>query len=164
MDLANYDLKEKEIGGNTFYVRPFAPLIALELLGDLQAVVTTSLEKVEVRDVPNVAVDDGKQQKKSLFDKDISLGAAIAGIGQNLKGPMLVKFATRILNPEYVSVKLDGKTEAVKLTPAIYNNIFAGRLKDLIELLWFIIVDVNYADFFESTPSLTGLLTALEKK
>lgn len=159
MELASFEVKEKKIGDNTFYVRPFPVLQALELLGDLQAVFTTGLEKFDVKDD---AQKDGAP--KSFLEKNVTLGAAIAGIGENLKGPALVGFAKRLLDPEYVSVKRAGAAEPVRLTTDVYNNIFSGRLKQLIELLYFIVIDVNFADFFELVPSHIGSLMNIAKE
>ena len=46
----------------------------------------------------------------------------------------------------------------------VYNNIFSGNLKQLIELLYFIVVDVNFADFFELVPSHIGTLLSNAKE
>ena len=159
MELALFEVKEKKIGDNTFYVRPFPVLQALELLGDLQAVFTTGLEKFDVK-------DDGRKDgaPKSFLEKNATIGAAIAGIGENLKGPALVGFAKRLLDSNYVSVKRAGEAEPVRLTADVYNNIFSGNLKQLIELLYFIVVDVNFADFFELVPSHIGTLLSNAKE
>lgn len=153
-----YDIKEKSIGNNTFYVSPFPPLISLGLLGDIQAVITTSLGNNNIANGNAVADSD----EKSLLDKDINMGAVIAGIGNNLKGPALVQFAERILLTEMVSVKCPGETEAVKLTKGKLNEIFAGHIKDMLELMYFVL-EVNYADFFEKMPNLTGILAGIKE-
>lgn len=52
----------------------------------------------------------------------------------------------------------------MRLTADVYNNIFSGRLKQLIELLYFIVIDVNFADFFELVPSHIGSLMNIAKE
>lgn len=154
MELANFETKEKQIGDNIFYVRALPPLQGIELLGDLQAVFTTGLKDVDVNSKSN-----GKSNgNKSLLDQNITIGAAIAGIGQNLKGPALVAFTKRLLDPNYVSVKRPGDDTPIRLTPDIYNNIFTGHLSQMLELLYFIVCDVNFDDFFELLPNHTGSL------
>lgn len=154
MELATFEYKEKEIGGRIFKVRAMPPLKALELLGDLQAVFTTGLD--------GKITADG-QDDKSLFDKDINAGAIIAGIGKNLKGPALVGFAQRLINEDFVNVKEQGQEEYERVTPAKFNNIFTGSLKNMFLLMHFVL-EVNYGDFFESVPSLTGLVEVLGTK
>lgn len=151
--LANYEVKNKQIGDYTFYVRAFPPLVALDLLGDLQSVVTTSL---------GGATAGSDEENKNLLDKQIDIGAVIAGLGSNLKGPVLVKFADRILNQEYVSVDIP-EEGTVKLSKAISDKIFTAHIKDMLELMFFVL-EVNYSDFFDSVPNLSGFLTKLGGK
>ena len=49
MELASYDVKSREIGGNTYYVTAFPPLKAIELLGDLQALITTGAKDMDIK-------------------------------------------------------------------------------------------------------------------
>lgn len=151
MELANLDYKEKEIGGNTFYVRALPPLKSIELLGDLQAVVTTGIK---------VNVIAPGQENKRWIDKDINFGAIISGIGQNLRGAALVNFTKRLLNEDYVNVKCPGDESPVRLTEAKVNNLFTGKTKDLFALIYFVL-EVNYEDFFGSWAGLTGLVQQL---
>ena len=145
MELANVEIKEKEIGENVYFVRPFPPQKSLELLGDLQAVVTSSLD---------TAVDkkddiESNTEEESVLDRNINIGAIISGVGKNLKGPVLVNFANRIINKDFISIKRPSDETPVKLEKNISDNIFAGRLKEMIQLMYFVL-EVNYADFFEN--------------
>lgn len=149
MELANIDVKEKEIAGNKYYVRPFPPQKALELLGDLQAVVTSSFSLA-------ASSNGNEDEEASVLERNIDLGAVIAGIGKNLKGPALVVFANRIIDKEYVSVQRPGDESPVKLDKMLSDNVFTGHLKDMLELMYFVL-EVNYADFFENLPDLSGI-------
>lgn len=152
MEIANIEIKEKEIGENVYFVRPFPPLKSLELLGDLQAVVTSSLDAaVDKKD----GVDS--EEEMSVLDSNINIGAIISGIGKNLKGPALVSFANRIIDKEFVSVKRPTDETAIKLEKNISDNIFAGHLLEMLQLMHFVL-EVNYADFFENLPDLSGIL------
>ncbi len=150
MELANIDVKEKEIAGNKYYVRPFQPQKALELLGDLQAVVTSSFSLA-------ASSNDNEDEKSSALERNIDFGAVIAGIGQNLKGAALVAFANRIIDKEYVSVQRPGDDGPVKLDKMLSDNVFTGHLKDMLQLMYFVL-EVNYADFFENLPDLSGIV------
>lgn len=149
-DLAELNIQEKTIGDNRYYVRPFPALMALELLGDLQAVLTGAVGRSISDDV----------EVGSFLDKKINMGAAIAAIGQQLKGPVLVSFAQRLILEDYISVKRLGKEEPERLSKLLFNNIFQRNLKELFELVFFIL-EVNYSDFFDGLPDLSGVLTGL---
>ena len=137
MNVVDVNIKEKQIGDNIYYVRAFPPLVALGLLGDLQAVVTTSLKDNDIK------ADEKEQNKK------IDIGKFIAGIGQNLKGETLVTFANRLLTPEYVSVKLKDEEEPQRLDKNIQGIIFTGNIKEMLDVMYFVI-EVNFGDFFAS--------------
>lgn len=154
MELANFEYREKEIGGMSFKVRAMPPLKALELLGDLQAVFTTGLDG---------SITAEGQEGKNLLDRELNAGAIIAGIGKNLKGPELVGFAQRLINEEYVNVREPGQADYERMSAAKLNNIFTGSLKNMFLLMHFVL-EVNYGDFFESVPTLTGLVEALGMK
>ena len=110
MELASFEVKEKKIGDNIFYVRPFPVLQALELLGDLQAVFTTGLEKFDVKDD---AQKDGAP--KSFLEKNVTLGAAIAGIAENKIMPYYEKLG---IDGSQIVFDADGKfTLTIKKLP-----------------------------------------------
>ena len=95
-----------------------------------------------------------------MLDRNINIGAIISGVGKNLKGPVLVNFANRIINKDFISIKRPSDETPVKLEKNISDNIFAGRLKEMIQLMYFVL-EVNYADFFENLPDLSGILQEL---
>lgn len=136
------NVQKKQIGEHTFYVRPMPPLMALSLLGDLQAVVTSSLDLNET--------EDGKT--------NVNLAAIINGIGGKLTGSTLLDFADRILNAEYVSVDVitNVGTETVKLNKLRQEEVFTGHMKDMLTLMWFVL-EVNYSDFFDLLPDVSGI-------
>lgn len=128
-----------EIDGEEYYVRPLPPPLALRLLGDLQAVVTSAMKGT---------AGAGEQ------GVDISLGDLIAGVGGNLSGAALLGFKDRILVKEYVSVKI--KTihgdEVVPLDANRQEELFTGKILSMLKLMYFVL-EVNYKDFF---PYLLG--------
>lgn len=139
------NVQEKQIGEYRYYARPMPPLMALSLLGDLQKVVTTSL----------------KQESST----DISVGEVIAGIGGRLDGSVLMSFAERILNKDYVSVELitERGKETFPLDKLRQEEVFTGHIKDMIEVMWFVL-EVNYKDFFGLLQNLSGTAMLALKK
>lgn len=144
------EIKEKMIGDNTYYVRAMNPFEALKLLGDLQRVITTSLG--------NAAEGEGE-----FLDKEVNMGAIVAGIGNKLDGETLMMFADRLIKPEYVSVRMAGESEPSRLNKVKAEEIFTGKIKDMITLMFFII-EVNYSDFFDLAQNAFGNMQALLKK
>lgn len=144
------EIKEKMIGDNTYYVRAMNPFEALKLLGDLQRVITTSLG--------NAAEGEGE-----FLDKEVNMGAIVAGIGNKLDGETLMMFADRLIKPEYVSVRMAGESEPSRLNKVKAEEIFTGKIKDMITLMFFII-EVNYSDFFDLAQNAFGNMQVLLKK
>ena len=144
------EIKEKVIGGNTYYVRALPPLESLKLLGDLQAVVTGSM-------------GDSIEGEGPALERDVNLGTIIAGIGSKLTGEKLVGFAERLLKEDYVSVRMDGKSEPVKLNMLKREEIFTGKIKDMLAVMIFVL-EVNYSDFFDLIPKSFGNIMAQAQK
>lgn len=144
------EIKEKQIGENTYYVRAMNPFESLKLLGDLQKVVTTSLG--------NAAEGDG-----NFLDREVNMGAIVAGIGNKLDGETLMMFADRLIKPEYVSVRAAGEAEPTRLNKIKAEELFTGKIKDMIALMFFVI-EVNYSDFFDLAQNAFGNMQALLKK
>lgn len=136
------EIKEKVIGGNTYYVRAFPPLDSLKLLGDLQAVVTGSMGDAVEGDGPTL-------------DKEVNFGALVSGIGSKLTGEKLVNFAERLLKEDYVSVRVAGESEPVKLSVLKREEVFTGKVKDMLAVMIFVL-EVNYSDFFDLIPNGFG--------
>ncbi len=141
-------VQNKVINGNTYYARPMPPLEALKLLGDLQKVITTSLQI------------DGEDKG---IDSKIDVGTIISNIGGRLDGVTLVGFAERILNPEYVSVQMADGVETLRLDKLTQTKIFTGKIKDMISVMFFVL-EVNFKDFFDLAQSDFGNITAALRK
>lgn len=146
------NVKNKEIGGHTYYVRAMPPMMALGLLGDLQSVVTGALGK-------------SAENTEDVTNPNINLGEMIAGIGGNLRGAELMAYADRILNKTYVSVEITTErgTDVVPLDKNYQEEMFTGHIMNMLELMWFVL-EVNYKDFFDSMPNLSGIVASIAQK
>lgn len=127
------------------------------MYGDLQKAVTAALKggltsNGETEDV-----------KEALLGSQINIGAIIAQLGESFNGEVLAQFSERLLDAEYVSVKIKGETEAVMLTEDVINELFTGNLVEMLKLEKFII-EVNFGDFFALIPNLSGVREMLVSK
>lgn len=157
MRQAKFEVKNRKIGANTFYVRAFPPLQGLKLYGDLQKAITAALK--------GGLTSDGETEnvKEALLGAQINIGAILAQLGESFNGEVLAQFSERLLDAEYVSVKIKGEEEAIMLTEDVINELFTGKLVELLKLEKFII-EVNFGDFFALIPNLSGVREMLVSK
>ena len=157
MRQAKYEVKNRKIGANTFYVRAFPPLQGLKLYGDLQKAITAALK--------GGLTSNGETEdiKEALLGAQINVGAILAQLGESFNGEVLAQVSERLLDAEYVSVKIKGEEEAIMLTEDVINELFTGKLVELLKLEKFII-EVNFGDFFALIPNLSGVREMLVSK
>lgn len=157
MRQAKFEVKNRKIGANTFYVRAFPPLQGLKLYGDLQKAITAALKGGLTSN------GETEDMKEALLGAQINVGAIIAQLGESFNGEVLAQFSERLLDAEYVSVKIKGEEEAIMLTEDVINELFTGKLVELLKLEKFII-EVNFGDFFALIPNLSGVREMLVSK
>ncbi len=157
MRQAKFEVKNRKIGANTFYVRAFPPLQGLKLYGDLQKAITAALKGGLTSD------GETEDMKEALLGAQINIGAILAQLGESFNGEVLAQFSERLLDAEYVSVKIKGEEEAIMLTEDVINELFTGKLVELLKLEKFII-EVNFGDFFALIPNLSGVREMLVSK
>lgn len=157
MRQAKFEVKNRKIGANTFYVRAFPPLQGLKLYGDLQKAITAALK--------GGLTSNGEMEdmKEALLGAQINVGAILAQLGESFNGEVLAQFSERLLDAEYVSVKIKGEEEAIMLTEDVINELFTGKLVDMLKLEKFII-EVNFGDFFDLIPNLSGFREMLANR
>ena len=144
MRQAKFEVKNRKIGANTFYVRAFPPLQGLKLYGDLQKAITAALKGGLTSN------GETENMKEALLGAQINIGAILAQLGESFNGEVLAQFSERLLDAEYISVKIKGEEEAVMLTEDVINELFTGKLVELLKLEKFII-EVNFGDFFATS-------------
>ena len=157
MRQAKFEVKNRKIGANTFYVRAFPPLQGLKLYGDLQKAITAALKGGLTSN------SETEDMKEALLGAQINIGAILAQLGESFNGEVLAQFSERLLDAEYVSVKIKGEEEAIMLTEDVINELFTGKLVELLKLEKFII-EVNFGDFFALIPNLSGVREMLVSK
>lgn len=157
MRQAKFEVKNRKIGANTFYVRAFPPLQGLKLYGDLQKAITAALKGGLTSN------GETEDMKEALLGAQINVGAILAQLGESFNGEVLAQFSERLLDAEYVSVKIKGEEETIMLTEDVINELFTGKLVELLKLEKFII-EVNFGDFFALIPNLSGVREMLVSK
>lgn len=157
MRQAKFEVKNRKIGANTFYVRAFPPLQGLKLYGDLQKAITAALKGGLTSN------GETENMKEALLGAQINIGAILAQLGESFNGEVLAQFSERLLDAEYISVKIKGEEEAIMLTEDVINELFTGKLVELLKLEKFII-EVNFGDFFALIPNLSGVREMLVNK
>ncbi len=157
MRQAKFEVKNRKIGANTFYVRAFPPLQGLKLYGDLQKAITAALKGGLTSN------GETEDMKEALLGAQINIGAILAQLGESFNGEVLAQFSERLLDAEYISVKIKGEEEAIMLTEDVINELFTGKLVELLKLEKFII-EVNFGDFFALIPNLSGFRKMLANR
>jgi hypothetical protein len=157
MRQAKFEVKNRKIGANTFYVRAFPPLQGLKLYGDLQKAITAALKGGLTSN------GETEDMKEALLGAQINIGAILAQLGESFNGEVLAQFSERLLDAEYISVKIKGEEEAIMLTEDVINELFTGKLVELLKLEKFII-EVNFGDFFALIPNLSGFREMLANR
>lgn len=157
MRQAKFEVKNRKIGANTFYVRAFPPLQGLKLYGDLQKAITAALKGGLTSN------GETENMKEALLGAQINIGAILAQLGESFNGEVLAQFSERLLDAEYISVKIKGEEETIMLTEDVINELFTGKLVELLKLEKFII-EVNFGDFFALIPNLSGVREMLVSK
>ena len=133
--------------GNIYYVQQYPPFEGMKVLGELQKIIFPAIGGAATG-----------------FNIDGTLGAGLAGsllnLSQNLDAENLEKITKLLLNPQYVSVKVEGEKSAVRLDEMKIAEIFTGRYFDMLVLCY----EVAKENFFDTTLLCalpTGLVNAL---
>lgn len=148
-------------GDSVFYIRPLDPFLSVNLLGDLTKTLSPIAGKASAAAVGG---DKGKG-KQSIFDTELnaaSIEGIFTAIAENVDGAKIESLIKRILNEQYVSVRLPGQ-EAVRLTREVIAELFTGNAQDML-MLAFEVLKVNYGGFTKLFRSLSGNVPDLLKR
>jgi len=129
--------------GNKFYIRRYDAYLSLKILGEIQKKFLSPLASLMEANDPS---QENEVRMKIVFD-------AIEKISLNLDGDVLVELAKKILNPEYISVSIDGE-QTEKLNEGLLNRSI-DSIADLISLI-IETMKVNYTELFTRGKSLIG--------
>ena len=155
------EVHEKQIGQNTFYIRPFPAISAAVISGTLTSILGPVIGEL------GPIIDSALSGKGSIEDvklEDIEIGSALPAIGaalSHLDGEQIESLIRKLLiDSGNVSVSgPDTQNSTVLLSLDVLNEVFCGELQDMIELC-LAVIKVNYSGFF--TKLLTRYGSQLE--
>lgn len=159
------EVTEKKIGENTFYIKPFPAFTAVNLSGELAAIITPLLASVAPF-FGNAAGDTSAD----LMDKNVEdLAPALSGAFSNLSGEKFEKLMRKLLiDHNNISVECAATDGDVKvLTYDLANEVFCGDVQDMY-VLCFHVIRMNFGGFFKKLGArfgnLQGLLQTVSSK
>ncbi len=138
---------EETVGGNKFYITPFAAFKAANLTGELASVLAPLLG------VLAPLVDDG-----SLMDVDASKAAEAMANCKAINGDKLEKLMKKLLLGGHITVEFtneDGELEGQRLDEDLANEIFCGDVQEMF-ILCFHVIKLNFNGFFKKLAALSG--------
>lgn len=143
---------EKEISGNTFYIRPFPAFTAANISGELAVVLAPAIAGLAPAFMNNDAESD-------VMNLDVSsFGGALSGLSGDKVEGLLKKLLTKHNN---ISVETE---DGVKpLDNDLANEIFCGSTQDMF-ILAVEVINVNFKGFFSKIGGQFGLQKAVAAK
>lgn len=129
--------------GNCFYIRRYDAFLSMKILGDVQKKFLGPFALF--MDTVNAELPQEVRDKRTQD--------AIAQISMSLDGESLIDMAKKVLNPEFVSVSIDGGPPQ-KLDEGTLN-LAIDDIYDVVALV-FEVLKVNYAALFTRGRNLIG--------
>lgn len=150
--MKQHETSEKQISGNTFYIRPFPAFTAANISGELAAVLAPAITGL----APLAMAASGAESDVMNLDVSAFSGAMSGLSGDKVEG-LLKKLLTKYNN---VSVEIE---DGVKpLDNDLANEIFCGSAQDMF-ILAVEVINVNFKGFFEKIGGQFGLQKAQPK-
>lgn len=150
------EVTEKQIGGNTFYLRPFPAFIAANISGELASLITPMISGL-------APVFAGKSMDQVMTMEMEDALPAFSDAFSALSGDKVERMMKKLLvDHENISVDIPetGKTEVLNLDLA--NEVFCGDVQDMF-LLCFEVIKINFSGFFRKLGAQFGDLRGLMK-
>ena len=151
--MKTFEVKERQIGENIFYIRPLPAFKAANISGELFGVLLPALGSL----APLVGA---KSDTESLLDVDAAVAAKAFAQGASALSGNKVEYMLKMLLIQHGNIsferagqKKDGTPQ--KLTEDEANDLFSGDVHDMFLLAWEV-VKLNYGGFFGKLGSLFG--------
>ena len=151
------EVTEKQIGENTFYLRPFPAFTAANISGELAALITPMIS--------GLAPIFGGKSMDQVMDMEMEDALpALSDAFSSLSGDKVERLMKKLLI-DHKNISVDnpetGKTEVLNLDLA--NEVFCGDVQDMF-LLCFEVIKINFSGFFKKLGAQFGDLRGLLKK
>lgn len=150
------EVTEKQIGENTFYLRPFPAFTAANISGELASLITPMISGL-------APVFAGKSMDQVMTMEMEDAMPAFSDAFSALSGDKVERMMKKLLvDHENISVDTPetGKTEVLNLDLA--NEVFCGDVQDMF-LLCFEVIKINFSGFFRKLGAQFGDLRGLMK-
>lgn len=150
------EVTEKQIGENTFYLRPFPAFTAANISGELASLITPMISGL-------APVFAGKSMDQVMTMEMEDAMPAFSDAFSALSGDKVERMMKKLLvDHENISVDIPetGKTEVLNLDLA--NEVFCGDVQDMF-LLCFEVIKINFSGFFRKLGAQFGDLRGLMK-
>ena len=164
--LKQMEVIEKKIGDNTFYIKKFPAFTAVNISGELAAVLAPFIGGVaSVAGKGNAEAENG-DNPVNILDTDIEDAMPVfTQAFSNLSGDKFERLMKKLLI-DHKNVSVEGETtdgEVKLLTYDIANEVFCGDVQDMF-VLCFEVIKLNFNGFFKKMAAQFGGLTEALKK
>ena len=145
--------RERTLGGNKYFVRPFGAFTSARLGGDVMHFVMPFIGSF-------ATLAKGTRSTDSLLDVDIA--SVIPNLTNSISGDKLESILKKLLvSHNNISVEIEGEAMAKPLTEDLANELFCGETQDMFILAWEVVA-ANFGGFFGKLAGPSGKLN-LEK-
>ena len=156
MALKQVEPTVEKVGGNKFYITPFAAFKAANLTGELASVLAPILGAL----APLVLDSEGKEGEDDAGLLDIDAGKAVEAISgcSDISGDKLEKLMRKLLLGGHITVEFtneNGETEGERLSEDLANEIFCGDVQGMF-VLCFHVIKLNFKGFFKRLADQSG--------
>ena len=150
--MKQFAVKEREIDGNKYFIKPFGAFTASRVSGDLFAILFPMIGSL----APAAAIAFMNEEKGKLdTDIDKAFPAIIAGFS-SLNGEKAEKMLRQLLvDYKNIAVEREGSNKTEQLTKDLADELFCGDVQDLY-ILAYDVIKVNFRGFSKRLESLFG--------
>lgn len=151
------EVTEKKIGESTFYIKPFPAFTAVNISGDLAAILTPLLGGIAS------LLGTGENRPENIMDVNVedalpAISTAFSGISGDKFERLMKKLLIDYKNISVECEATDGDTKLLNYDLA--NEVFCGDVQDMY-ILCFEVIRLNFKGFFEKIGAQFGGLKGL---
>ena len=160
------EITKKEIGENTFYIKPFPAFVAVNISGELVSVLSPLLGGIAAVVGAGSGGEGSDEKPKNIMDVDVEDALpAITSSFSSISGDKFERLMKKLLiDNKNVSVESEATDGQVKvLDYDIANEVFCGDVQEMY-ILCFEVIRLNFKGFFSKIGDRFGDLKGLLQK